>query len=565
MMKNPRLKSKLYISVLTLFVSLSGVISACNTLKPEAKNTETAKKYNVLYIMCDDLNDAVEGMGGNAQTKTPNMRRLAEEGILFTNAHSNHPICAPSRASLFSGMYPNKTGVMDFYHWSQSPVLKDAVSLFNHFKNNGYEVYGTGKLHHFAEDFEKTWIDEKGKVNFGQPTNYGPFPYDGVSTKVLHPSMSYLADFIEDKKSKLWSGRWEHCFGPLSDVPSFKPDPKNGVPGFNGWFDGEKPFRYVSDDDRDLMPDEVSANWAVARLQEAHEKSFMLAVGFMKPHTALYVPQKYFDMFPLETIQLPPYKADDLADCQDFVNYVRRYGFDRFDLYKRAGGELLWKKFVQAYLASVAFADDQLGVVLKALKESKYADNTIVVFTSDHGFHLGEKDFNFKDTNWEEASRVPLIISVPNQKNKGKKVNHAVSLIDIYPTLNDLCGISNDPNKNTNHVQLDGFSLRPFLDNPNTKNWKGPEEALIATYGEAFVDGKWVVNGDAKSYNYSLRSKDYRYTRYENGAEELYNHKNDPNEWDNLAKNSDYKAIKESFSKKLDDRLKNSLGYRLKK
>ncbi|WP_170063957.1 sulfatase [Jejuia pallidilutea] len=511
-----------------------------------------------MFVICDDLNDVVEGMGGSVQAHTPNMSKLAEEGVLFMNAHSNFPICAPSRASLFSGIYPNKSGVMDFIHWKESPVLKDAVSIFDHFKNNGYQVYGTGKLHHFEGDFKNTWIDENGQSTYGEPTSYGPFVYNGETIKTLHPSMAYLANFITDEHAKIASSM-ETSFGPLSDVPHFDPDIERNIPGFDGWYNGTSKFEYIDERHRDSMPDELSAQWAIKKLQEKHDAPFFLGVGFVRPHTPLFVPKKYFDMFPLENIQLPPYKENDLDDCQDFVNYVRKYGFDRFDLYKRAGGELLWKKFMQAYLASVAFADDQLGKVLDALENSDYADNTIVVFTSDHGFHLGEKDYNFKDTNWEESSRIPLIIAMPNAKQKGKTVNHAVSLIDIYPTLNDLCGISNVPNRHTNQASLDGFSLRPFLENPETDTWSGPDAALIATYGEWVENGKQIVQGEKKAHNFSLRNNRYRYTRYENGAEELYDHDVDPNEWTNIAKDKSQKERIEAFRTQLDGRLKESI------
>ncbi len=517
---------------------------------------EAVSQPNVLFIICDDLNDAVEGMGGHPQAITPNIKMLASRGMLFTNAHSNHPICAPSRASLFSGIYPHKSGVLEFNHWSESAVLKDAVSLFEHFKANGYQLHGTGKLHAFAEDFRETWTKANGQYEYGIETEYGPFAYNGITHQVTHPSMAYLDQYMPDHNAKMWTARAEHSFGPLSDVPIIPPSEAGDYPGFEGWYMGGKQFRYNNAQDRDSLPDEKSAQWAVDRLLSEQAEPFLMGVGFIRPHTPLYVPKKYFDTFSLETIQLPPYKENDLDDCQGFVDYVRRYGFSRFDLYQRAGGVELWKKFLQAYLASVAFVDEQVGKVLDALDKSKYAENTIIVFTSDHGFHLGEKDYNFKLTNWEEASRVPLIIVAPGVSQAGSSTHHPVSLVDLYSTLNDLCNLPNDPNQATNGFSLDGHSLKPFLLDPKQAAWEGPEEALIATYGETKVNGEWIIDGEVRSHNFSLRSENWRYTLYENGSEELYDHRSDPNEWNNLASDQDHATMKQEMHDKLIQRLK---------
>jgi len=494
---------------------------------------------NALLIVCDDLNDSITGMGGHPQAKTPNINRLMERGVQFTNAHSNAPICAPARACLFSGIYPHHSGVIDFRPMDSSKLLRNSVSLFEHFKNNGYQIYGAGKLHHWHREIAKAFENPDGSTNYGPLTDYGPFPDNGkmANMQVLHPSLKFLEQYIPDHNKKLWKARGEHSFAPLSDVPA---PPK--YPGWHGWAygRGRKPLRYVSETDRDLLPDEMTANYAAEVLGRQHDAPFLLGVGLIRPHTPLYAPKKYFDMFPLEDIQLPPYKEDDLDDCQDFVKLILQYGFERHELYKDHG---LWKRFIQAYLACTAFADAQVGVVLDALEKSPYADNTVVILTGDHGFHMGEKHYNFKLTNWEEATRGPMIVAAPDGQ-RGQVCGHPVSHVDIYPTLVDYCGLPENPNVGKSGVPLDGHSLRPFVEDPVNGKWDGPDVALIAVFGERKPEG-------GNYHNFSVRSRRWRYTLYENGAEELYDHQTDPNEWTNLAKDEAHAATKAKLRKRL--------------
>jgi arylsulfatase A-like enzyme len=497
-----------------------------------------AGRPNVVFIVCDDLNDSVEGMGGHPQARTPNIHRLMEKGFLFTNAHSNAPICAPARACMFSGIYPHHSGLIEFKPFSSSELLKNSVTLFEHFKNNGYDIYGTGKLFHYQQEFAHIWQDPDGTSHYGADTEYGPFPFDGkkANMEVIHPSLKFIEDLIKDHNSKLWNARGEHSFAPLSDVPS---EPK--YPGWKGWRYYNRPFRYVNDSDRDLMPDELSANFASQVLSRRHDKPFLLGVGMMKPHTPLYAPKKYFDMFPIEEIQLPPYKEDDLDDCQDFVKLVFQYGFERHDLYTKTN---LWKRFIQAYLACTAFVDEQVGVVLDAIEKSPYRDNTLVVLTGDNGFHMGQKHYNFKLTNWEEATRIPMVIAAPGANKRGQACDHPVSHVDLYPTLVDYCGLPKDPNIGRSGHPLCGHSMRTLIENPANGKWDGPDVALIAVYGENGPDGK-------PCHNFSVRSRRWRYTLYQNGAEELYDHEKDPHEWFNLAKDSAHSSTKAELRKKL--------------
>ncbi|MHC4912967.1 MAG: sulfatase [Planctomycetota bacterium] len=510
-----------------------------------ALSIDAENRPNVLYIMCDDLNHYVTDMGGHPQGKTPNINRLMEMGVSFMNAHSNHPVCLPSRTSLFSGLYPHTTGALGWEGWDDSDILKGSVSMFQHFKKNGYNLFGTGKLYHSARRHKKVWQDENGTSNFAGNTAYGPVPWDGKSKGwLMHPTMKDMEKLITEYQQKIWRDRGEHTFGPLSDIPEYKGDKEKNIPGYKGWtLAGGKPFRYINDDDRDLMPDELSANFAVEVLNKKHDKPFFLGVGFIRPHTPMYVPKKYFDMFPLDEIKLPPYKEDDLDDCEEFKHLVFKYGFQRHELYMKYGGVEMWKRCVQAYLACVAFADEQLGKVLDALEKSPHANDTIIVFTSDHGFHMGEKNYNFKLTNWEVSTRVPFIVAGSGIARKGTKCHHPVSLLDIYPSLIDLCNLPENPNAGLNNQPLDGHSIKPFLLDPANGKWEGPPVALTAIYSQDETNGQ--------VYHYSVRSENWRYTLYSNDAEELYDHRSDPHEWHNLAKDENYNQVKTKLRQQL--------------
>ena len=225
------------------------------------------------------------------------------------------------------------------------------------------------------------------------------------------------------------------------------------------------------------------------------------------------------------------------------------WGQMKYETLIKTGGEKAWKEWVQAYLACLAFVDDQVGKILKALDESPYRDNTIVVLTGDNGYHVGEKDCITKWHLWEESTRVPLFIHMPNSKTNGQTCDHPVSLIDLYPTLVDLCGLPKEPNKGHSDISLDGYSLRPFLKDPARQDWDGP---AVAFMGVRDLEGVKKYNSAyMKEAHFSVRSKRYRYTLCADGEEELYDHKNDPNEWTNLANNPKYDTIKNKLHNEL--------------
>jgi arylsulfatase A-like enzyme len=504
--------------------------------RPWAQAVErTVARPNVLFIICDDLNDWVLHPPGHPKVKTPNMDRLRNRSVSFSNAHVAVPVCGPSRKCLFSGLYPQTINDYGFAAWKSVPLLADCVPMPLHFRNNGYQVYGTGKLlHRGAEgDFY---------TEYGIDPDYGPWPWQGQGKPMNTPHPAQYETWKDHLPTNMHR---DLNYGPLSQVPQWKEGAVKGIPGAKGWYyESGKRFRYAGPKDRDKTPDEISADWAVDVLNKKHDHPFFLGVGFIRPHTPLYAPQKYFDLFPLEDIHLPPYLKGDLKDCAPVLRNRWEWGFKKYEALIEAGGERAWKEWVQAYLACTAFVDDQVGTLLDALDRSVYRDNTIVVLTGDNGYHVGEKDCIQKWHLWDESTRVPLFIHVPNACGNGRTCDHPVSLIDMYPTLVDLCGLAGNPNNGLSNLSLEGHSLRPFLNNPGRRDWKGPSVAFMG-----IRDGK-------DTPHFSVRSLRYRYTLCGNGDEELYDHKNDPHEWTNLADNPEQKGIKTQLRQALEFRLR---------
>ncbi len=521
-----------------LLIGILISLSACGDL-----SEKQPEKPNVLFIICDDLNDYVEGMEGHPQAVTPNIARLASEGISFTNAHSNHPVCAPCRASLFTGIYPHTSGLYSFEQWFLNPTLKDCKTMMELFRENGYRVLGTGKiLHHHVPD---VW-DE-----YGIQRNHGPWPFNGT----------------KDRPNPPWDGLVAHSsiplpfgnnpyrsFAPLSDVPDIPAGEK--TPGYKGWWDGFGPFNYEDESKRDLMPDEKNVAWFETKLRylekDDNEKPFFMAVGFNRPHTPLYAPEKYFDLFPLEDIILPPHMENDLDDCAwGLVNgnaYPKGNYKRLIETYRSR--DIGLKQYLRAYMACVTFVDDQLGKVLNALENSAFAENTIVIFTSDHGYHLGEKDQLFKHTLWEESTRIPFMFKVPGMTRPGTTCDHPVSLIDIYTTLVDLCNLGGSNMKDEEGAPLDGYSLHSFLINPAADNWPGPDVALSAILSDRVKEGNNIPM-KAEDQHFSVRSVNWRYSLAYDNSEELYDHTLDSNEWNNLAVDLEHQEVKSDLKKVL--------------
>ena len=419
---------------------------------------------NVLMINMDDLNDWVGPLGGHPQIKTPHLDRLAARGTVFTNAHTQAPVCNPSRASVFTGVRPETSGVYALNpSFRRAPALRHVTSLPQLLAANGYRTYSTGKNYHGNRSVQEAELP-------AEFTEWGYQPTGG-----LRPPQ------------KLRDGINPH---PLIDWGVFPPN---------------------DEDQQDWMV----ADWAIKKLEENSPEPFYLAVGLFHPHVPMYASQKWFDLYPDETLIMPIVPPEDLPSAPDdnfgdiptYAHYLHwRLPEPRLALLQRRGE---WRSHVQAYLASVSFADHLVGRILDALDRTEAGRRTIIVFWSDHGYHNGEKGITGKNTLWETATRVPLIISAPGF-TPGQRSNQPVELLDLYSTLAELCGLPAP-------AHTEGVSLVPWLKNPAL-----PKEKPART-----------VAGPG---NMSVRSEHWRYIRSADGSEEFYDHRADPKEWHNLAK-----------------------------
>ncbi len=514
----------------------------------ESALIHAAERPNVILIICDDLNDYVEGFGGHPQAKTPNMARLARSGVSFTQAHCNSPICGPSRASLFTGIYPHNSGCFGFTKWDGYEVLKNSRTIMDHFRENGYQTLGTGKLmHHMVR---QEWRQ------YGNPADYGPFAFDGQD-KVAHPDVP--APYRE-------IGAVDGSFGPLVNLAGRKTPDGRPLQWQTGGWGRVRPLRVDSQEDRELTADELNGNWAVenilSRADKPGRQPFFMGVGFIRPHTPLIVPQKFFDMFPLESIELPVIRPGDVEDtharsirglpggAEPDAPRSEDMGTRLFNTLVKSyeSQEDALRHFIQAYLASVVSVDEQIGKILDAVDNSPLQDNTIIILTSDHGWGMGEKNYLYKNSLWQESTRVPLIVRAPGVGKAEGVSPQPVSLIDIYPTLIDLCGLSGETKKNDKGHPLDGHSLKPLLEDPASGEWSGPASALTTLY-------KWRTRYDPSQESYSLRAEDWRFIRYENGKEELYFTKDDAHEWTNLADDPAHAETLHAFRRQLRARI----------
>lgn len=494
-------------------------------------------KPNVVFIICDDLNDYSGSFKGHDQVQTPNIDKLAKSGTAFSNAHSNVPVCSPSRNSLFTGVYAHHSKDFGWTKHFQQPVLKHNKTMMEYFAENGYHVAGSGKLLHVNK--KEYWHEWGVDIN-----NYGPIAFNGIKP-VGHPSVPEPFRSI---------GPIDGSFAPISDVPTFHDSVSLG--NQTGWLytrNTDHFLNYTDEKNRDLLPDEMHAQWAANKIMEMEKQDlnqpFFMGIGFVRPHTPLYAPKRFFEMFPIDEIDLSLIKDGDAVDTYYKDIYPEDMKGLRYyrTLKESYGGdaELGLKHFLQAYLACIAFVDEQIGIVVDAVKNSAFKDNTIIVLTSDHGWQMGEKDYLFKNSPWEESTRIPVIIDVPGLANS-QIVDHPVSLIDLFPTLSELCGLSGDHRKNAQGGDLGGYSLVPFLDDPQTVNWDGPNGALSMV-------GVGLNKEDEKQQTFSYRTRDFRYILYMDGQEELYNHADDPYEWHNLAGKSGYEEKKMQLKKEMWD------------
>lgn len=475
---------------------------------PPMSHAAPAQKPNVLFIAIDDLNDWIGCLGGHPQAKTPNIDRLAKRGVLFTHAQCAAPLCNPSRAAVFSGRQPFETGVFANDEKDIRKVQPDLVLLPQHFHQAGYLTFGTGKLLHqtgrglFDEDFfpEQRW------------SPFAPKQTDYTDEELPSKATSNPRHATEVK------GR--PVVLPLNRMPSDRAPDKRGGESFD--------WGPLDVDDADMGDGQI-ATWASERLARGHTQPFFLGVGFYRPHIPLFAPKKYFDLYAGLDIQLPPVKADDLTDLSD-TGKKRALEADTAGSHATVVKHAQWQEAVKGYLACISFVDAQVGKLLDALDAGPNADNTVIILWGDHGWHLGEKQHWGKWTGWQRATHVPLMVAAAQNSSAGPyardaKCGQPVSLLDLYPTLIDVCGLP--PREG-----LSGKSLAPFLKNPGQSS----DRAVLTTFDQG---------------NYSVMGLRWHYIRYADGNEELYDLPADPNEWTNLAKDPSHAATVREMAKLL--------------
>ena len=429
------------------------------------------KPLNVLFIAVDDMNADLHCYG-NPVVKSPNIDRLAARGVRFQQAYCQFPLCSPSRSSLLTGLRPDTTRVFDLkYHFRQG--LPNVVTLPQMFMHNGYYVARVGKIFHYGNpgdigtsglDDRASWMERFNPAGRDKTTleldimNYTP-------TRKLGSAMAFLADPTGTDE--------QHTDGKVADQ-------------------------------------------AIRLLEQHKDKPFFIAAGFYKPHCPWVTPKKYFDLYSLDEITLPPITPDTPTNYPKLA-LINNHPWPYYGV-----GPAKAKECKRAYYAAISFVDAQIGRLLDAVDRLGLGKDTLIVFWSDHGYHLGEHGLWFKQTCFEEAARVPLIFCLPGGKNAGKACSQLVELVDLYPTLADLAGLT--PPKD-----LEGTSLKPLLDNPDAA-WSLPAYTQVQR-------GK--VPGQ------SVRTERWRYTEWGFGqyGQELYDQVHDPQELHNLAADPKEAAI----------------------
>ncbi len=468
------------------------IISAMIAASLIPQSSAHAEKPNVLFLIADDLNTALSGFG-HTQCKTPNLDRLAERGVKFENMHCQYPVCGASRASIMSGLYPYSNMTLG-NRGTLRASMPDVVTLSQTFRNNGYFAGRVSKIYHMRIPFE---------IIEGTSERDDPLSWD---------------DAINIKAPE------QNAPGELTNWSPKDKESQNftGVVASGG--DSEH-------------ADGMAADRAIEMLDRVKDKPFFMAVGFVRPHVPLVAPKKYFDLYDREAMEAPVVPENDLDDVPAIIrNYKRNsttYGVTSES----------HKGLLQAYYARVSYMDAQVGRVLDALEEKGLAENTIVVFTSDHGYLLGHHHKYQKQHLFEEATRVPFIISVPWLKDQhGRGTTEITELVDLYPTLADLAGL---PAPDT----LQGTSLKPLLVDPQSPSWTKKQAFTISRSG-----------GE------SIRTAEWRFTQWGFGdaGTELYDLKKDPGEFTNQAENPEYASVMKKLRAQLNAK-RESTGFQHKR
>ncbi len=455
------------------FYLLALLVFSCHT----AQEDDLIQHPNVLFIAIDDLNDWVEPLAGHHQSLTPHLNSFAEQAVTFTKNYCPSPGCNPSRSAVLTGLHTFTSGMYSNYQdWRKVPRLQEVKTIGQHFRHDGYYTAGAGKIFHYQQVDTLGWDDY-------YPSLTEPMPKDNYpeSRPANMPRFQYMYGMFD------WAGL------PISDEES---------------------------------SDYESVSYISEQLRHTHDKPFLLACGIYRPHLPWYVPQKYFDRFPLDKVTLPKTMTDDTSDLGVVAKELIVRGGNYHKHVVKSGN---WKEAVQAYLASVAYADEMVGRLLHNLETSPYADNTIVVIWSDHGWQLGEKMHWRKFALWENVIRTVLMMKVPpgierlpEGSVRGATTENLSSLMDIYPTLVDLCQLSP-------RSDLDGVSLKPILQHPA----QYISRPIISTYDYG---------------SFSVRFEQYHYIKYIDDSEELYDLTEDPEEWFNRASDPRLAQVKTKLS-----------------
>ncbi|AWI09693.1 sulfatase [Ereboglobus luteus] len=455
-------------------VLIAATVATACALPSHARAAQAAvpdeRPQNILLIISDDLNSWIGPMGGHPQARTPALDKLAARGVTFMNAHCPAPLCNPSRAAFMSGLRPSTTGIyLNGHYWVR--YIGRGLCINDHVRDHGFKSYSAGKVYHYNK--------------------YRAADWDEV--------------FYE---------RDDTLPGPAGRNAKRRPGPY----GYRMFTDGEPSEPFNEKRDERTLIDARGVDWCIEKLGSVNaKKRFFMACGIHRPHTPWDVPKKYFDMYPLETLELPKTLRDDLSDVPAPGVEFTKGGKTHKTILEMG----IWKDRVRAYLAAISFMDAQVGRLLDALAESPHAENTVVVFVGDNGWHLGEKEHWGKTTLWAPASQVPMIWAGPGVA-KGAKTDAAVDLMSLYPTLCDMAAI-------TTPKHVDGANIKPLLKNPSAK-WSRP---ALTTMDKG---------------NHAITTADWRYIRYADGSEELYNRKNDPREWTNLADKRELKSVKRELA-----------------
>ena len=458
-----------------------------------AQAADEAVRPNVLFISIDDMNDWAGFMDTHPQILTPNMDTLASEGVSFTNAHVPAPICGPSRTAIMSGLWPSTNGIYT-NSANYRRDLPDVVSMPEYFRQNGYYVMGAGKLFHAGlPKIPENAFDEYGE--YGSSST--PFSKEEMDLAKQDPFNRVVKN---GKEFRL---------------------PLNGFPADRSWRSSNTFDWGPVDLPDELFSDTVTANWAVDKLQQKHDKPFFLAVGFHRPHQPLYNPKRFHDLYPPGSITLPSVPEDDLRDVP---RAGREYALapNTSGLHKSVAQYGEWENAVSSYLASISFVDELIGNITTALKNSEYADNTLIVMWSDHGWHLGEKQHWGKATGWFRSTRIPMVIVPPNNNppagfEPGRESTRVVNLLDLAPTIADATGVPI-------RQEWEGKSLLPLVADPK-QDW---QDHTHTTFGLG---------------NHTISTESWQYIHYFDGSAELYNLKNDPDEFNNVVDEPEYAVV----------------------